>query len=80
MSTPMISPAKSPSLQYRALAQGRAAHAASLRRSSNRYGDTLAPLRVAMQRRACELELSAAALREIATGQQALDETFDRAS
>ena len=57
--------------RYEALAADRRIRARRIRRRAEEISPELAPLRHAMCRRAAELELSAAALREIAAGQAA---------
>lgn len=59
----------SPALSFEALAAERLARAERIRRRAEELGEGLEPLRAAMRRRACELELAGTALREIALGQ-----------
>lgn len=58
--------------RYDSLALDRLARAARVRERAEMLDDSLAPLRTAMMRRACELELASVALHEIAEGQRAV--------
>ena len=61
--------------RYEALAADRSTRAERIRRRAAGIPAGLQPLQQAMRRRAAELELSAAALHEIATGQRAMAST-----
>lgn len=62
--------------RYDALAADRWTRAERIRRRAAGIPEGLQPLQQAMCRRAAELELSAAALHEIATGQRAMASTY----
>lgn len=66
MNTTHLTPAD----RYDSVAVRQLARASRVRDRAAEVGDELAPLRAAMRRRAAELELTAAALHEIARGQR----------
>jgi len=63
--------------RYDSAAVRQLARASRVRERAHEVGDELAPLREAMRRRAAELELTAAALHEIAQGQRVPGPSFD---